>query len=454
MEDSTSFQQQNGDKPSSTAQNHPDTTGNSSEPNNQLLKPLSPTRTDVETELSSNQSHTCSVRDPRGGRSLSDSPDTCMGCILSMILSGEERNHNDCFVAIDCSSSLLEPGYNIPFLDATTRELPSVQTFSLPITNLTAPELAMARLTPRTVHSKEVSEAKYGATMASTSNTLHRRSDISHMGLFTAQTLDAIYSGPSVIEEDAGTPCDRDSQRDVCTTSKVVRPKYHTPAQRERIDSDSFRRTMEVVTCEKRSDDSRDSDVSSIALDAFFSPTIEDSNGEENDIVESTPPVQLPASSFRKRLVFDSGGSAPQNDTSSQPNEDTPAGRNLFPLSSPMTISKQRASPLSAFGISVMSSLQCVMKVLQSIVRGSRRRRSMCRQCRRKHRSRDSNTSTSIDETETCWISGKGKHTAKGLQTMSLPPTSKRKNKQKVDPSWRRAGGQWEDTFLQKVPHS
>ncbi len=451
MADSTSFQQQNGGKLSSTALNHPDATGHFSEPINQLLKPLSPTRTDAETELSSNQSHACGARDQRGVRSLSDTPDTCMGCFLSMVKSGEEQHHNDCFIAIDCSSSLVEPGYNISFLDATTREVASGQTFPLPITILTAPEFAMARLTPRTVHSKEVSEAKYGATMASTSNTLHRRSDISHMGLFTAQTLDAIYSGPSeVIEEDAGTPYDRDSQRDVGTASKgVVRPKYHTPAQRERIDSDSFRRTMEVVTCEKRSDDSRDSDVSSIALDAFFSPTLEESNGEENDIVESTTPVQLPASSSRKRLAFDSGGSAPQYDTPSHPIEET-AGRNLFQLSSPMTISKQRASPLSAFGISVMSSLQCVMKVLQSIVRGSRRRRSMCRQCRRKHRSRHSNTSTLIDETKTCSTPGEEKHMPKGLQTMSLPPTSILKNKQHVDPSWRRAGGQWEDTFLQK----
>lgn len=428
-------------------------------PDNQL-KSLASTkdscgRTDAETELSSSQSQACGIRDPKHGRLPSDTPVTCMGCILPMSHGVEERHRNDCFVVIDNSTSLLEPGYSDSFPDAAMREVRALQADFLPISNFTAPELFTARLTPRTLHSKEASEAKFGATMASTSNTLHRRSDISHMGMFTAQTLDAIYSF-QVIKEEVGTPYDRDSQRDIGNETKGVRPKYHTPEHRERIDSDSFRRTMEVVTCEKRSDVSGDSDVSSIALDAFFSPTLEYPNSEENIVAETTPPVQLPPSSSRKRLVFDSG-SVPQYGTPRSipkctPNEDIPAERNLFQFSPPMTISKERVSPLSALGISVMSSFKCLIKLLQSIARGSRRcRPTCCRRCRRRHHSQLSNTSTLIDDTEGCWTSGHRKTIPKSLPKLSpLPSASILKKKRHVDPSFRRVGGQWEDTFLPK----
>ena len=497
----SSTQQHNGGL--SHAPNHSEVTGHTMNlnntsssslsfpiPNNQL-KPLSSTkesstcggRTDAETELLSNPSQECAdARGSRDGRSLSHLPETgaCKGCIFSLVQSGEVRHHNDCFVVIDCSSSLMVPDYNVSFPDATKRDAPSVKADLLPITNLTVPQLTTSRLTPRTVFSKEAMESKYEATMASTSNTLHRRSDISHMGLFTAQTLDAIYSCPSeVIEEEAGTPLDRDSQRDdnIGTATKGVRPKYHTPVHRERIDSDSFRRTMEVVTCEKRSDISGDSDVSSIALDAFFSPTLEDADGEENILVENTPPpMHLPTSNSRKRLVFDSGSVKQYNGTPSllspkctAPSEETPAvdGRNLFQLSSPMAISKQRTSPLSALGISVMSSFQCVIKLLQSIARGSRRCRPTCRRCRRKHRSsRHSSNPSSliIDSSRTtrggcCWMTSDNgrKNISSGIPIMSLLPPPKSIMKRRRHPILpppqpssspsRRAGGQWEETY-------
>ena len=462
-------------KVSSQSLNHADASGHSishdrmlpsslsiPSPDNQLKSMASTKdscgRTDAETDLSSGPSQKYGVRDQRHGRSPSDTPVTCMGCIIPMSHGAEERHHNDCFVVIDGSSSLLDPGYSVSF-PGTMREVQSLPTDALPITNLIVPEPLTARLTPRTLHSKEASEAKFGTTLASTSNTLHRRSDISHMGLFTAQTLDAIYSF-QVIEEEVGTPYDRDSQRDIGTETKGVRPKYHTPAHRERIDSDSFRRTMEVVTCEKRSDASGDSDVSSIALDAFFSPTLEYPTSEENIVAETMPPVQLPPSSSRKRLIFDSGSvrqyGTPRSTPKCTPNEEIPAGRNLFQFSPPMTISKERVSPLSALGISVMSSFQCLIKLLQSIARGSRRcRPTCCRRCRRRHRSQLSNTSTLVDDREGCWTrSGHGKNIPKSLPKLSpLPSASilKKKKKRHVDQSsFRRVGGQWEDTFLPK----
>ena len=103
------------------------------------------------------------------------------------------------------------------------------------------------KLTPISEHTKP---SKYDAF--SSLNTLHRRNDHYSVSFFTSETLDAIH-----ISSTSLTP--RDNQ----SGASPRRMEYKTPPNRARADSDTFRRTIQVVTCEKRLRD----EVSPIPMD-------------------------------------------------------------------------------------------------------------------------------------------------------------------------------------------
>ena len=89
-------------------------------------------------------------------------------------------------------------------------------------------------------------------------NTLHRRNDHYSVSFFTSETLDAIHTSPPS-NADSSTPRDHK-----CGVSPRRNPsQYKTPPNRSRADSDTFRRTIQVVTCEKRVRD----EVSPIPMD-------------------------------------------------------------------------------------------------------------------------------------------------------------------------------------------
>lgn len=89
-------------------------------------------------------------------------------------------------------------------------------------------------------------------------NTLHRRNDHYSVSFFTSETLDAIHTSPSSNAESL-TPRDHESG----ATPRQNPLQYKTPPNRSRADSDTFRRTIQVVTCEKRVRD----EVSPIPMD-------------------------------------------------------------------------------------------------------------------------------------------------------------------------------------------
>jgi hypothetical protein len=114
------------------------------------------------------------------------------------------------------------------------------------------------KLTPISEHTKST---KYDAF--SSLNTLHRRNDYYSVSFFTSETLDAIHTSPpqgtGTAAAAALTP--RGNQSGVSPHRK--QPDYKTPPNRARVDSDTFRRTIKVVTCEKRVRD----EISPIPMD-------------------------------------------------------------------------------------------------------------------------------------------------------------------------------------------
>jgi len=104
--------------------------------------------------------------------------------------------------------------------------------------------------------SEDVKSSKYDAF--SSLNTLHRRNDHYSVSFFTSETLDAIHTSPASNAESL-SPRDRESG----VTPRRNPLEYKTPPNRSRADSDTFRRTMQVVTCEKRVRD----EVSPIPMD-------------------------------------------------------------------------------------------------------------------------------------------------------------------------------------------
>jgi len=109
------------------------------------------------------------------------------------------------------------------------------------------------KLTPISEHTRS---SKYDAF--SSLNTLHRRNDHYSVSFFTSDTLDAIHtSSPS----NATSLTPRDNQSGTSPRGNPL--EYKTPPNRGRADSDTFRRTIQVVTCEKRVRD----DVSPIPMD-------------------------------------------------------------------------------------------------------------------------------------------------------------------------------------------
>jgi len=109
------------------------------------------------------------------------------------------------------------------------------------------------KLTPISEHTKS---SKYDAF--SSLNTLHRRNDHYSVSFFTSETLDAIHTSPPS-NMDSSTPRENESG----VSPRRNPSEYKTPPNRSRADSDAFRRTIQVVTCEKRVRD----EVSPIPMD-------------------------------------------------------------------------------------------------------------------------------------------------------------------------------------------
>lgn len=213
------------------------------------------------------------------------------------------------------------------------------------------------RLTPVTVQSQSnTTEEQHcnndnGANTltSNTQNTYHRRTDDISVGFFTTQTLDEIHvTNDDDDDVDGGnnTPRSRDDNQqqqhdNVDNNNSNHQRAFHTPSiNRVRLDSDSFRQTIKVVTCEKRRI-SDESDVSPIDSDAGFSPIMLDSTRHRRvDASENLSPLAHDGdvNNSQKRLLFDDGG-----DSSNDHHQ-------------------QQLSPLSEFGMSVMKSLQSIIQ--------------------------------------------------------------------------------------------
>lgn len=334
-------------------------------------------RTAEDTESSSNSSRIgggC-----RSGRTLSDMIYGCLVCCWPAVQN--EKPHNDCFVAIDCSSPHAAYPNTIEFktytaLDITNNCFDQIQ--KQPVDNgngneiedppkrTISPQLLkengknvsdiLARLSPITVNTEQT---KNGTTKTSTENSLHRRTnDTSNMGFFTPQTLAAIHTSPKAIIDGVFESSNQDGRR---TFGASERSAFYTPTNSARHDSDAFRRSIEVVTCEEKSPDG--SDVSSIGS-AFFSPVTETSVKRKNDEKQVTngnlTPIQTPIDSCQKKLMFDPGSEHEHaiNDTPNVPisSPSIDRGRNLVQDSMPMSMSRH------------LSPLEEVLKALQSIV--------------------------------------------------------------------------------------
>ena len=335
----------------------------------------------------------------RHKRTLSDAVANCLVCFWPTMSSIEERPHNDCFITVDRYSGRLEQ----PDWHASDADTPVVRTdlndnafittcleqvdehpaptgftplsgeiLSLPKRTISKPrhinpntsieddiacQMKLGRLTPISL----ADQTRNGATMTSTLNTLHRRNDEISVGYFTAQTLDAIlYSSPSKMNEPVGTPRNKDNRANLGGNNRSA---FQTPGgNRARLDSEIFRRTIKVITCEKRKI-TDDSDVSPIDSDAGFSP-MKGSNAKRPPLTDNCllPPRQTPAT-VQKKLTFDLG-SVQRHATPNLPRcppNNTPGKRNLLQDFAAEPIS-EALSPLSEFGMSVMKSLQSIVK--------------------------------------------------------------------------------------------
>jgi len=292
------------------------------------------------------------------------------------------RPYNDCFVAVSSPSQLLVAEQNDWHHHASSSSnstdvvendestsLPTRLHISIPPPNqlLLSKEETNTnsnachqrpprRLTPVTVQSQSnTTEQQHcndngGNTLTSnTQNTLHRRTDDVSVGFFTAQTLDEIHVTTTNDVGDNNTPRSRDvdqqqQQHDdnIDNNNSNHHRAFQTPSgNRVRLDSDSFRQTIKVVTCEKRRI-SDESDVSPIDSDAGFSPIMLDSRHRRVAASENLSSLAHGGdvnSSSKKRLLFDDGGDSSMDD-----------------------YHQQQLSPLSEFGLSVMKSLQSIIQ--------------------------------------------------------------------------------------------
>jgi len=307
----------------------------------------------------------------------------------------DSHPHNDCFVAVSSPSQLLVSEPNswqhhasssssdriannssdvVETDEQLTSSLPTRLHISIPPPNqlLLSNEEAEAnnngsnvchqrpprRLTPITVQSQNnTTEEQHcndngGNTLTSnTQNTLHRRTDDISLGFFTAQTLDEIHvatttttTNDDVVGDNTQRSQNVDNQQqynDNVHNNNNHHRAFQTPGNnRVRLDSDSFRQTIKVVTCEKRRI-SDESDVSPIDSDAGFSPIMLDSRHRRVAASENLSPLAHggDVNSSQKRLLFDDGGD-----------------------SSMSMDHQQQLSPLSEFGMSVMKSLQSIIQ--------------------------------------------------------------------------------------------
>jgi len=293
----------------------------------------------------------------------------------------QSHPHNDCFVAVSSPSQLLVAEQNDWHHHASSSSnstdvvendestsLPTRLHISIPPpnqlllskeetnTNNVRHQRPPRRLTPVTVQSQNnTTEEQHcndngGNTLTSnTQNTLHRRTDDISLGFFTAQTLDEIHVATTNDVGDNNTPRSRDvdqqqQQHDdnIDNNNSNHHRAFQTPSgNRVRLDSDSFRQTIKVVTCEKRRI-SDESDVSPIDSDAGFSPIMLDSRHRRVAASENLSSLAHGGdvnSSSKKRLLFDDGGDSSMDD-----------------------YHQQQLSPLSEFGLSVMKSLQSIIQ--------------------------------------------------------------------------------------------
>ncbi|KAL3764497.1 hypothetical protein ACHAW5_004760 [Stephanodiscus triporus] len=337
-------------------------------------------RTAEDTESLSNSSRIGGVG-CRSGRTLSDMIYGCLVCCWPAVQS--EKPHNDCFVTIDCSSPHAAYPNTIEFKTCTALnttnncfdriqkqpvdngnenevEDPPKRTISPQLLNENAKDVSdiLARLSPITVNSKASEQTKNGTTKTSTDNSLHRRTnDTSNMGFFTPQILTAIHTSPIANVDGVFESSNQDGRR---TFGASERSAFYTPKNSVRHDSDAFRRSIEVVTCEEKSPDG--SDVSSIGS-AFFSPVTETSAKRKNDEKQVTngnlTPIQTP-DSCQKKLMFDTR-SEHEHTINDTPNvaisaQSIDRGWNLVQGSMPISMSRH------------LSPLAEVLKALQSIV--------------------------------------------------------------------------------------
>lgn len=143
-------------------------------------------------------------------------------------------------------------------------------------------------------------------------NTLHRRNDHYSVSFFTSETLDAIHtSSPSNVE--SLTPRDHESG----VTPRRNPSEYKTPPNRSRADSDTFRRTIQVVTCEKRVRD----EVSPIPMDTpRFNNTTPRRQNEHQPAGEQTAShkkMNSIVNLFEEEFMFDSSMSNIKDQSSS-----------------------------------------------------------------------------------------------------------------------------------------
>ena len=261
--------------------------------------------------------------------------------------------------AATSSSRLFAP---IPIANAGPPMIPSRRRSSTNETNN-----SRARRTP--IGRASPSFTFNGATMtsANTSNTLHRRKDVS-LGFFTAQTMDQIISSPSSTDHprqnQVSTPRDDHEDREDGgeNGAPANRPiprsasAFRTPENNQaRADSASFRDTIKVVTCKKRNTLFGDgSDVSPIDSDAGFSPLVELMN-QRGRASKRSP----------KRLDFDgSAGAATETtgqptlaatETTGQPTLDGCDQEAEASAAAPAVLPS--TSPLNELGLSVVKSL-------------------------------------------------------------------------------------------------
>ena len=212
----------------------------------------------------------------------------CALCFWSTTLEPELARHSNCFEPVhgaslalsgdsdssphrSCKPTLYQVGecksqnerpIRVQF-DSKTRKQKHIFPSILKLFHRQTREVdAMLRHTPMSVGSL-ASSTKYGTL--SSSNTLHRRADIS-TEFFNLATLEAINSDHDATE--SSTPESMSNESDERRAKDLVRPAFLTPS-RQRLNSALFRNNICEVTCEKQG--ASNDDVSPIESEEDFS---------------------------------------------------------------------------------------------------------------------------------------------------------------------------------------